>query len=58
MLGGGSSSSGSGGSGGGGGGNNKLCLLSMNGVAVYGWNMPSMDGGPIGGKLTATRCME
>ena len=29
----------------------------MNGVAVHGWNMPSMDGRPIDGKIAAVRCM-
>ena len=30
---------------------------AMNGVAVHGWNMLSMDGRPIGGKIAAMRCM-
>ena len=30
----------------------------MDSVAVYGWNMPSMDGMAIGGKLAAMRRME
>lgn len=29
----------------------------MNGVAVHGWNMPSMDGRPVGGRKPAMRCM-
>ena len=29
----------------------------MNRVAVHGWNIPSMDGRPIGGKIAAMRCM-
>ena len=29
----------------------------MNGVAVHGWNIPSMDSRPIGGNIAAMRCM-